>query len=346
MLVGWQRCCIYVFVPLPGLAAFLSQWIHGSSFGWRSYLGDRKPWWITGKWVILLKWWLFDRHVSHPKQGFFHAFGFALNTFPMSHCFEQMQDYTCACFAHSADFLNYTGYTLSTTEIPKCWVEKKPFMLMFSFIHVVQHVADSCHGSFNNETFYADRQRLNMCVTNRKCVVTHMLHLIFSTSLISLIWLSLRYTLTGLHPRPVPVCHSDIDRRLVQGIAQLQMSDCPCCLLIRDTDFLKEILNQVHLFWKKKVKYKQKCKYKPGLVDMINKMAAICAVSVCHNSSFVLLCSTTFSQRTVDICCLVITSLMPLKHIWHYLIVQNDFSFSFWHDLQIYSNNQFEKAYA
>lgn len=35
-----------------------------------------------------------------------NAFGFALNTFPMSHHCEQMQDSTCVCFAHSANLLN------------------------------------------------------------------------------------------------------------------------------------------------------------------------------------------------------------------------------------------------
>lgn len=55
-LAGWQQRCIYVFVPLPGLAALLSQQIRGSSF-----------------WLVILSGWpqtpMNHLKVSHPSCG-------------------------------------------------------------------------------------------------------------------------------------------------------------------------------------------------------------------------------------------------------------------------------------
>lgn len=107
--LAFTSLCLCLDLPLSLASKFVEV-----LFGWRSYLGDRKP-------------PMNHLEMSHPRSRsddsltdvslvlssfffFFHAFGFALNTFPMSHCCEQMQDYTCACFAHS---LQCSGCTVN-----------------------------------------------------------------------------------------------------------------------------------------------------------------------------------------------------------------------------------------
>lgn len=141
LLARWQLCCIYVCVPLSGLAApfFL---LAGGAI-WVTAKPDASLGYESSH---LSKWWLFDRHVSCSKRVFFFLFfmllQFALNTSPTSHRLEQMQDYTCACFVHQCTYEQrwmqtvkcaaVTGCGKSLMKSPKYWIKGKKIKIEFT----------------------------------------------------------------------------------------------------------------------------------------------------------------------------------------------------------------------